>query len=200
MTRWLVVATAGVVACACACACDRDPPAAPSAPVAITAATGPVEMLADDGAVVAVGAPLPLGSAFAWTIENAGKDGYVLAYAVDGDLAHATRAPLVPVEGVTYELTTSIATVPVRFRVVAGEIHVQLGAVRRGTLALPGGAMAFALIGNGGRYDRDDEFVAFDLDRDGAIDLQHLDNPELFHVFERTVALDGVDYALEVAP
>jgi thiol-disulfide isomerase/thioredoxin len=77
----------------------------------------------------------------------------------------------------------------------ASSVHV-----RRGELALPRGSMKFALVGDGDRFDRDDEFVAFDLDRDGALDLTHLTSPELFHVFERSLTIDGEPWAIEIAP
>jgi hypothetical protein len=195
---------------------------APESPPPIVGRTGPLEMLAGDGAVVAVGAPLPLGSAFRWTIDRPsaplrgdarpGAAGAIersaFVYAVDGDLARGTRITLEPTGSGALAAAMTIATrddrgpvdAPLRVHVAGDEVRIQLAALRRGTLPLPLGAMAFVLLGDGGRYDRDDEFVAFDLDRDHAIDFIHLDSAELFHVFEHAVTLDGVPYAMDIAP
>jgi len=190
------------------CGSDGVAPAPPApqpvrAPQPVVGRTGAVEMLPGDGAVVAVGARLPLGSAFRWTIDDG-----ALVYAVDGALDRGVRVPLQPAGSGALAATVTIATrddrgpvdAPLRVRVAGDEVRVQLAAFRRGTLALPAGAMAFVLLGDGGRYDRDDEFVAFDLDRDGAIDFIHLDSAELFHVFEHAVTLDGTAYAMDIAP
>lgn len=71
--------------------------------------------------------------------------------------------------------------------------------VRRGSIALPAGPMQFALIGDESGYGQDHLFLAFDLDRNGTLDVNTLDNPELFHVFEKNVTLDGTSYAFAIS-
>ena len=75
-------------------------------------------------------------------------------------------------------------------------------AIRRGELPMPRGPMKFALVGDAGGsgYARDEAFVGLDLDRDGVTDVTHLASAELFHVFERELAIDGEPWSLEVAP
>jgi thiol-disulfide isomerase/thioredoxin len=172
---------------------------APSPQATISALTGAAELLDEDGPVIAIGARLPLAGNFQWTLEGSAAAGYVLVYGTE-------RRPLHAIGSRGFEVTAAVAvdrtgaTQLARLRVRGDGVHVQLAELRRGTVALPGGPMSFVLLGDGGSFNRDDEFVAFDLDRDGAIDFIHLDSAELFHVFEREVALDGVAYALDIAP
>lgn len=144
-----------------------------------------------------------------WVIDGDPSRGFWLAYDenANGDLTDDTRRELLLRDG-AWELSFSmqveglfsgeaVATpVRIRLRPDKGEMRVQQAIVRRGTLALPTGPMDFALIGDSGQFGLDHQFVAFDLDRDGKLDLETLDNPELFHVFEKGVTLDDTSYMI----
>jgi thiol-disulfide isomerase/thioredoxin len=59
--------------------------------------------------------------------------------------------------------------------------------------------MQFALIGDDGTFGQDYQFLAFDLDRNGVLDLDTLDGPELFHGFEKAITLDGRGYSISAS-
>jgi thiol-disulfide isomerase/thioredoxin len=63
---------------------------------------------------------------------------------------------------------------------------------------MPKAPMQFALVGSDGQFGLDHHYIAFDLDRDGKLDVEALDNPELFHVFEKTITIDDASYAFEL--
>jgi len=72
--------------------------------------------------------------------------------------------------------------------------------VRRGELALPEGRMAFALLGEGGQYDREQDLVYFDKDGDGRFDFDDRRSPERYQVKERWVNLGASTYGFRVDP
>ena len=155
------------------------------------------------GLTARIGGNLPVGDRTAcWVLDGDPAHGYDLVYDenANDDLSDDPRHAFTAAAGGDFVLALVAATAPRWLRVKGGELYRQDVAVRRGTLALPGGAMAFALVGAGGRYDQPEMFVGLDVDRDGALDLETLDSPELFHGFEREVALDANGYALAVDP
>jgi thiol-disulfide isomerase/thioredoxin len=89
---------------------------------------------------------------------------------------------------------------PARLRFTKDGLKIQEALVRRGTLPLPKAPMQFALLGSMGQFGLDHHFIAFDLNRDGKLDVETLDNPELFHVFEKTITIDDASYAFELVP
>lgn len=199
------------------CGRDRDeavppPPPAPAGP--LTARTGPVELMASDGPVLApalAGDNLyARGTNVAWRIDGDAERGYALVYDANasGDLGDDAPHSLARI-GAAWEVTLAIALpdplsgelvdAPVRLRLRDGKIHVQRAQVRRGSLPLPGGPMQFALIGDDGTFGQDYQYLAFDLDRDGRLDLDTLDGPELFHGFEKSIVLDNRGYAMSAA-
>lgn len=179
-------------------ACRREqspPPPPPPAPPIIVAPTGPAEPLPGNGRLVPgfrvpgvdarFGTTLPIGDhAALWLIA-----GDRLRYDEDGDGDLADD----PVHAGDLALGTRW------LRIRDGELYRQEVAVRRGSLGLTP-AMAFALVGVGGRYDAPEMFVGIDVNRDGQIDLETLDHPELFHAFEKALTLDGRPYALTIDP
>jgi thiol-disulfide isomerase/thioredoxin len=60
--------------------------------------------------------------------------------------------------------------------------------------------MQFAVVGDSGQFGLDHQFIAFDLDRNGTLDTDTLDNPELFHIFEKAITLDDTSYSFELTP
>lgn len=144
-----------------------------------------------------------------WVIDGEPTTGFALAFDenVNGDLSDDTRRPFTKV-GDAWELnlvmqvpdTFSGAPVPapVRIRFRNGALRIQRASIRRGTLPLPKAPMQFALVGEGGQFGLDHHFIAFDLDRDGTLDVENLDNPELFHVFEKTITIDDASYSFEL--
>lgn len=132
-------------------------------------------------------------------------DGDTLVYDANanGDLTDDPPAKLVNDElvltlHVAGAIKGSLVEAPVRIRRTAKGLFAQAAAARRGTLALPKGPMAFALLGELGRYGQDYQIVAFDLNRDGNLDLEKLDAPEQVRVFEEAVTLDGQGYLMQV--
>jgi thiol-disulfide isomerase/thioredoxin len=69
---------------------------------------------------------------------------------------------------------------------------------RKGTLPLTP-PMQFALLGADGSFDEEADMVVFDLNRDGKLDTSSLDADELLRNFEKTVTIDGKDYAFSPA-
>ena len=151
------------------------------------------------------------GNNVSWVFDGDAKRGYWLAYDenANGDLrddphhaftAHDGVLELALTLHVAGEIKGSVLDAPVRFRFRGGELFVQEGTVRRGTLTLPKGPMTFALLGDRGRYGQDYQLLAFDLDRDGTMELQALDAPEQIRMFEQTVTLDDRGYAFSIDP
>jgi thiol-disulfide isomerase/thioredoxin len=98
-----------------------------------------------------------------------------------------------PFSGVASETPARI-----RYHPDKGTYAVQQAIARKGTLALPAGPMQFAMLGSAGQFGLDHHYLAFDLDRDGKLALEALDNPELFGVFERTITIDDASYRFEL--
>lgn len=173
------------VALLAACSSKADPP--PPAPVetprvdtrpVVGMSEGPVTRPKSDGGKLGAGG-FPRGEArVPWTLDGD-------AIVIDG-VKHAFAGGELEVDGM-------------RVRRRGDDVFVQKVTLRRGTLALAGGAMQFVLVGDRGKYGDDYLYVGFDVDRDGAIEVERLDSAELFHVFEKTVSLDGMGYAFEVA-
>ena len=135
-----------------------------------------------------------------WVIDG---DTFVFDANANGDLTDDTAAKLsgnelLITQHVAGAIKGSIVDAPVRIRRTAKGLFAQEAAARHGTLALPRGPMTFALLGDRGRYGQDYQIVAFDLDRDGKLDLQTLDAPEQVRIFEQTVTLDGQGYLMQV--
>ncbi len=135
-----------------------------------------------------------------WVIDG---DTFVYDANANGDLTDDPPAKLVEneltlVQHVAGAIEGSLVDAPVRIRRTAKGLFAQEAAARRGTLGLPRGPMAFALLGDRGRFGQDYQIVAFDLNRDGAMDLATLDAPEQVRMFEQTVTLDGQGYVLQV--
>jgi thiol-disulfide isomerase/thioredoxin len=102
---------------------------------------------------------------------------------------------------VSGEITGSLVDAPVRIRKRPdGALFIQATSVRRGEIPLPAGPMKLAALGDLGHFGLDHQVVAFDLDRDGAMDLKTLDGPEQIRVFEQSVNLDDKSYAFSVEP
>ena len=117
------------------------------------------------------------------------------------DPKHALDKELLLTLKVSGEIKGSLVDAPVRIRKRAdGELFIQAGSVRRGELALPNGPMKLAALGDLGHFGLDYQLVAFDLDRDGTMDLKTLDGPEQIRVFEQSVTLDDRSYAFSVEP
>lgn len=135
-----------------------------------------------------------------WVIDG---DTFIYDANANGDLTDDPRAQLVDreltlVQHVAGAIAGSLVEAPVRIRRTATGLFAQEATARRGTIALPKGNMAFALLGDRGRYGQDYQIVAFDLNRDGALDLQTLDAKEQVRMFEQTVTLDGQGYLMQV--
>jgi thiol-disulfide isomerase/thioredoxin len=135
-----------------------------------------------------------------WVIDG---DTFIYDANANGDLTDDSPAKLVGNEltitqHVAGALKGSLVDAPVRIRRTAKGLFAQEAAARRGTLALPKGPMAFALLGDRGRFGQDYQIVAFDLNRDGKLDLETLDAPEQVRMFEQTVTLDGQGYLMQV--
>ncbi len=215
----------------------------PASP-ALVGKTGPVTMLAADGApmnpfsiaeyqktfatsqavvyaktfpadlspVAGAGVNLhALGKNVSWFIDGTPKVGFAFAYDenANGDLRDDTRRPLAKV-GDVWELSFAmklespfsgeLLDAPMRIRWRDGDLRFQKAIERRGTIDLPKGPMQFALIGDSGQFGLDHQYLAFDLDRNGTLDSDTLDNPELFHIFEKAVTLDDTSYSFELTP
>ena len=130
-------------------------------------------------------------------------DTFIYDANANGDLTDDPPAKLVADELVLTQhvagaIKGSLVDAPVRIRRTAKGLRAQEASARRGTLALPKGPMAFALLGNRGRFGQDYQIVAFDLNRDGVMDLEKLDAPEQVRMFEQTVTLDGQGYLMQV--
>ncbi len=148
------------------------------------------------------------GKNVSWVIDGEPARGFALAYDenANGDLTddpkhEFTRADDAWELGLTLQMTGTFSdeiAAPVRIRFRNGDLRIQRAAVRRGTLPLPKAPMQFALVGSDGQWGFDEHFIAFDLDRDSKLDVESLDNPELFHVFEKTITIDDVSYAFEL--
>jgi thiol-disulfide isomerase/thioredoxin len=220
------------------------PTTATPAPPPLSAKTGPVTMLAADGApmnpftiaeykkqfattqTVVVARAFPdglsplagagvniqaLGKNVSWVIDGEPVHGFAFAYDenANGDLRDDPQHRLTKV-GDIWELTFAMKIeapfsgemldAPMRIRMRGGELRFQKAIERRGTIALPKGPMQFALIGDSGQFGLDHQYIAFDLDRDGHLDTDTLDNPELFHIFEKALTLDDTSYTFELAP
>ena len=135
-----------------------------------------------------------------WVVDG---DTFIYDANANGDLTDDPKALLVANEltltqHVAGAIKGSLVDAPVRIRRTDKGLFAQEAAARRGTLALPRGPMAFALLGDRGRYGQDYQIVAFDLNRDGAMDLAKLDAPEQVRMFEQTVTLDGQGYLMQV--
>lgn len=152
------------------------------------------------------------GKNVSWMIDGQPKVGFVFIYDenANGTLADDPVHDLVKV-GDNWDVTVTMQMpgmfsddtipAPARIRFTGkGELRVQRTHARRGTLPLPKAPMQFALIGDGGQFGLDHHYIAFDLNRDGVLDLESLDNPELFGVFEKTITIDDVSYAFELTP
>jgi thiol-disulfide isomerase/thioredoxin len=151
------------------------------------------------------------GKNVSWYVDGDPEHGFVFAFDenANGDLrddpvrkfAHA---------GDTWELALTVQApaalgddpvpAPVRIRFRDGEFHIQAVELRRGTLHLQRGLMPFAIIGDNGQFGLQQQFLVFDLDRDGKMDFDSLDNAELIHVFEDTITLDDASYRFTIAP
>jgi thiol-disulfide isomerase/thioredoxin len=167
-----------------------------------------------DGLTANAGAGVNLqvgGKNVSWVFDGDPKNGYWLAYDenANGDLRDDPRHVFAAKDGVLElaltlhvdgEIRGSVLDAPIRLRFRGGELYRQEGTVRRGELALPKGPMTFALLGDLGRYGQDYQLLAFDLDRDGTLELQALDAPEQIRVFEQTVTLDDRGYAFSIDP
>jgi thiol-disulfide isomerase/thioredoxin len=218
-------------------------PTTPAAP-APTATTGPVTMLAADGAPmnpftiaeykkqfatsqsVVVARAFPeglsplagagvniqaLGKNVSWVIDGEPTRGFAFAYDenANGDLRDDPQHRFAKT-GDVWELSFAMKIeapfsgemldAPMRIRMRNGELRFQKAIERRGTITLPKGPMSFALIGDSGQFGLDHHYIAFDLDRNGTLDTDTLDNPELFHIFEKAVTLDDTSYTFELAP
>lgn len=235
-----------------ACKSEHAPPSHTSRPaiaprdasLAITAPSGPVALLAADGApmnpfsiaeyqktfatsqavVVAKTFPPDLspvagagvnlhahGKNVSWYIDGTPKVGFAFAYDenANGDLRDDPRRELVKTADL-WELSFAmklespfsgeLIDAPMRIRWRNGDLRFQKAIERRGTIELPKGPMQFALIGDSGQFGLDHQYIAFDLDRNGAVDSDTLDNPELFHIFEKAVTLDDTSYSFELTP
>ncbi len=149
------------------------------------------------------------GKNVSWVIDGEPSRGFALAFDenANGDLRDDPKHSFKKV-GDAWELMLTLemqamfsdepVPTPARIRFRNGELRMQSAAVRRGTLPLPKAPMQFALVGEGGQFGLDHHYIAFDLDRDGKVDVEALDNPELFHVFEKTITIDDMSYAFEV--
>ena len=151
------------------------------------------------------------GKNVSWVFDGDARRGYSLVYDANanGDLRDDARHAFEPRAGVFEltltlevpgELADSVLPAPVRLRVREGALFVQEGSIRRGVLALPKGPMTFAVLGERGHYGLDYLMVAFDLDRNGVLELQQLDAKEQIRVFEQAVTLDDRGYAFSVDP
>jgi thiol-disulfide isomerase/thioredoxin len=150
-----------------------------------------------------------MGKLVTWIIDGEPVHGFAFAFDenVNGDLRDDKRRDFTKV-GDAWELTFStkmesefaggFVEAPVRLRFKGGELRIQIGIVRRGTLPLPGGPMSFVLVGDSGQFGLEHHYLAFDLNRDGTIDLESFDNDELFGISERTVTLDDKSYQFEM--
>jgi thiol-disulfide isomerase/thioredoxin len=206
-----------VVVAACSPAKDtpapQAKPAAPPAPAPspLSATTGPVTLLAADGAPMKPGVNIQaLGKTVRWVIDGEPTHGFAFAYDenANGDLRDDPQRRFTKV-GDVWELSFAMKLeapdsgemldVPMRIRMRAGELRLQKAIERRGTITLPKGPMQFALIGDSGQFGLDHQYIAFDLDRDGHLDTDTLDNPELFHIFEKSLTLDDTSYTFELA-
>ena len=152
-----------------------------------------------------------LGKNVSWAIDGEPSSGFVLWIDdnANGDLSDDTARKFSKVGDVwEYQLTEAVppafgvdpVPAPTRLRFGKEGLRKQSALVRRGTLPLPKAPMKFALIGEHGQFGLDHHYIAFDLDRDGKLDLEQLDNPELFHVFEKTITIDDASYAFELVP
>ena len=135
-----------------------------------------------------------------WMID---RDSFVYDANANGDLTDDPTMVLVANEltitqHVAGAIKGSVVDAPVRIRRTDKGLFAQEASARRGTLALPRGPMAFTLLGDRGRYGQDYQIVAFDLNRDGAMDVEKLDAPEQVRMFEQTVTLDGQGYLMQV--
>lgn len=150
------------------------------------------------------------GKNVSYVIDGNPAAGFALAFDenVNGDLRDDPKRPFTKV-GDAWELSLTMTTespwgqlieFPARLRMRGTDFTIQDRIERRGTLALPKGPMAFALVGEAGQFGLDHHYIAFDLDRDTKLDVTTLDNPELFHVFEKHVTIDDVTWAFELTP
>lgn len=135
-----------------------------------------------------------------WVVDG---DTFIYDANANGDLTDDPPAKLVAdeltlVQHVAGAIKGTLVDAPVRIRRTDKGLFAQEASARRGTLALPKGPMAFALLGDRGRFGQDYQIVAFDLDRDGKLDLEKLDAPEQVRMFEQTVSLDGQGYLMQV--
>jgi len=173
----------------------------------VVAQTFPQDLSAHAGAGVNLEAN---GKNVSWVFDGDPQHGYWLAYDenANGDLRDDSRHSFHPIAN-GYELTLTLTIVddknasmaaPLRIRLRGAELYRQVAMIRRGELALPDGPMQFALVGDRGRFGLDYQYLAFDLDRDGKLDLEAIDGPELFHVFEKSVTLDDHSYSFDVEP
>jgi len=243
VVRWLILVA--LVACGDEKKKPAPTPVPKTASRSVVGKSGPIELLASDGApmnpftlaeyakefgsstavIVAKDFPAkasPLAGAgvnmfaqgknVSWMIDGQPKVGFVFVYDenANGSLSDDPVHELQKV-GDNWETTVTMQMpgmfsedtipAPARIRFTGkGELRVQRTHARKGTLPLPKAPMAFALIGDGGQFGLDHHYIAFDLNRDGALDLESLDNPELFGVFEKTITIDDVSYAFELTP
>lgn len=151
------------------------------------------------------------GKNVSWVIDGEPTNGFALAFDenANGDLSDDTKRPFTKTaDGWELALTLQMPPMfgdepipaPARIRFRNGDLRIQQAVVRRGTLPLPKAPMQFALLGDGGQFGMDHHYIAFDLDRDGKLDLESLDNPELLHVFEKTITIDDASYQFELTP
>lgn len=151
------------------------------------------------------------GKNVSWVIDGEPTRGFAFAYDenANGDLRDDPQRRFSKV-GDVWELTFSMKLpdpfsgapidAPMRIRMRGGALTFQKAIERRGSIALPKAPMQFALIGDSGQFGLDHQYIAFDLDRDGMIDTDLLDNPELFHIFEKAITLDDTSYTFALAP
>lgn len=232
-----------------ACGDEKRPaqkvvPGAPAGAQSVVGKSGPIELLASDGAAMnpftlteyakefagntsivfakqfpAKASPLAgagvnmfaQGKNVSWMIDGQPKVGFVFVYDenANGSLADDPVHELAKV-GENWETTVTMQMpgmfsedtipAPARIRFTGKGARVQRTHARKGTLPLSKASMQFALIGDGGQFGLDHHYIAFDLNRDGTLDLESLDNPELFGVFEKAITIDDVSYAFELTP
>ncbi|MBX3162727.1 MAG: TlpA family protein disulfide reductase [Deltaproteobacteria bacterium] len=203
------------------------PPPRVARPAPIQARTGPVELAADDGVpagglsiaeydaryrplqglvpatvwpdgltpAARAGINLVVGGKNVTWVADRDAAGAWLAYDADADgdlreepkLRFARDELVVPVPGDVK-----------RFRRRGDAMFVQTRTIRRGAIAVGGKRLAFALLGDGGRFGEPHQALAIDLDGDGALDLDAVDGPELVHMFEKAVRIGDTGFTLHV--
>lgn len=182
----------------------------------------PIQELADDSRPLAgYGINLVFGGKNrGFTVRGTPESGYVLYADMDADGSLTDEKPFeLELKGSQYVASLDIeaektvegksVAYPIKARFVISPAPnaketglqqvVEQTTVRKGTLDPGGKTMEFAVYGRAGIYDRPENPVWIDLNRDGQGPKDRYSD-ELFYVRDKHVTLDGTTYRFEVDP